>query len=208
MKKAIIYDLDHTLFNPKTIERDIFEPVFESLKEVELIVDYDLAQFKLDFFSISSNALIEKYFNDRSKERFIQCLRNMNPLPKLETYKDGFIVQEINTINYLVTSGIKEFQNNKIDALGIRNWFAEIYIDDPIDVEWSGKEEIVKLIMNKHNYDKSELLVVGDNAESEIKAGNNLGIETIQILRKGIKAADVVTYKIKSLNKLKIIANQ
>ena len=202
MKKAIIYDLDHTLFDSNTIDKAIFQPVFDTLKEIELIPEHNLSELKKDFFSISLNTFIEKYLNEQSKKTFIQSLRNLNPLPKLETYSDGYIVQQIDTINYLVTSGLNEFQNQKIDTLGIRHWFTEIYIDDPITPKWKGKEEIMRLIINKHNYDISDLLVVGDNPESEIKAGNNIGIETIQILRAGIEASEIANYRIKSLTEL------
>lgn len=60
----------------------------------------------------------------------------------------------------------------------------------------------MRLIMNKHNYEKSELLVVGDNSESEIKARDNIGIETVQVLREGIKASETATYRIKQLDEL------
>tara|TARA_B110000977_G_C10955583_1_gene446435 strand:- start:442 stop:1077 length:636 start_codon:yes stop_codon:yes gene_type:complete len=202
MKKAIIYDLDHTLFDSKTLDRVIFQPAFDTLKEFELITEYSFVKLKDDFFSISLNTFIEKHLNEKSKKRFIQSLRDINSLTKLETYSDGHIVEQLDTINYLVTSGLKEFQNKKIDALGIRGWFTEIYIDDPIDSKWKDKEEIMRLILNKHNYDISDLLVVGDNPESEIKAGNNIGIETIQILREGIKPSETATYSIKKLDEL------
>ena len=52
------------------------------------------------------------------------------------------------------------------------------------------------------DYDISELLVVGDNPESEIKAGNNIGIETVQILREGIAPSKIANYRIKHLNEL------
>lgn len=203
MKKAIIYDLDHTLFDSKTIGRTISQAAFNILKETELITEHNFTQLINDFFSISLNTFIKKHLNEHSKKKFIQCLRNINSLPKLKTYSDAYIVPQIDTVNYLVTSGLKEFQNQKIDALGIRNWFTEIYIDDPITPKWENKEEIMRLILNRHNYNIADLLVVGDNSESEIKAGNNIGIETIQILREGIEPSEIANYRIKNLNELK-----
>ena len=37
--------------------------------------------------------------------------------------------------------------------------------------------------MKKHKLKPKEILVVGDNADSEIAAGNNLGMVTVQIMR-------------------------
>lgn len=72
MKKAIIYDLDHTLFDSKTLDRGVFRPAFDTLKEIELIDGYDFTELKNDFFSISLNAFIERYLNEQSKKQFIQ----------------------------------------------------------------------------------------------------------------------------------------
>ncbi len=203
MKKVILYDLDHTLFDPKTIKKDIFQPAFDTLTKTQYFTESTLIKLKNDFFSMSLNTFIEKYLNDKSKEHFIKKLRSIDTLSTLTTYQDGYVVQELNMINYLVTSGLREYQNLKIDALGIRNWFTEIYIDDPIDPKWNDKEEIMRLIIKNNNYDISELLVVGDNPESELKAGNNIGIETIQILREGIRASEIANFKINTLNELK-----
>jgi putative hydrolase of the HAD superfamily len=202
MKKVILYDLDHTLFDSTTLDRAIFQPAFDTLLESELITENSFNELKNDFFSISLNTFIEKHLNEQTKKRFIQSLRDIHSLPKLKTYSDGYVVPQIGTVNYLVTSGLKEFQNQKIDALGIRHWFTEVYIDDPIAPKWKDKEEIMRLIINKHHYNISELLVVGDNPESEIKAGNNIGIETVQILREGIEASETANYRIKSLHEL------
>lgn len=202
MKKAILYDLDHTLFDPKTLDKGIFQPAFDILKNDEQCSKYDFLELKKEFFSISLNAFIKKYIGEHIKQRFIASLRTIGPFPELKTYKDSFLVTKFNTKNYLITSGLREFQNQKIDSLKIRDWFTEIYIDDPIEPKWSNKEEITKLIMKKYNYEASDLLVVGDNPESEIKAGNNIGIETIQILREGIIPSEKAKYRINSLEEL------
>ena len=47
--------------------------------------------------------------------------------------------------------------------------------------------------------------MVGDNPDSEIEAGNRLGMETVQILRPGVPRADNATYYIQTLAELKAI---
>ncbi len=124
-------------------------------------------------------------------------------MPKLETYEDGYLVPQLGTVNYLVTSGLREFQYQKIEALEIKDWFNQFYVDDPIDPIWEDKEEIMRLIMHQGNYQPSELLVVGDNPQSEIKAGNTIGIETVQVLRPGIQPSEIATYQINNLEELR-----
>ena len=202
MKKAIIYDLDYTLFDPNTLDKSLFHSGFDILKEVEQASDYNFAELQQALFSLSLKTFINQYLNEDEKERFVQSLNDITALPKLKPYGDVFIVPTINTTNYLITSGPSQFQNQKIDALGIRDWFSEIYVDNPIAPKWKNKEEIMRLILKKHHYETFEILVVGDSLNSEIQAGNNIGIETIQILRNGIIPSKEATYTIKSLSEL------
>jgi putative hydrolase of the HAD superfamily len=44
--------------------------------------------------------------------------------------------------------------------------------------------------------------VVGDNPDSEIAAGNQLGITTIQILRPGVPVSPAATHQVRSLTEL------
>lgn len=201
-KKALIYDLDHTLFDPNTLDRAIFQPAFEVFNKVVPISGISVTELESDFFSISLNAFIDKHLPEESKQEFIQNLGNIT-LPKLETYEDGYLVPQLGTVNYLVTSGLREFQYQKIEALEIKDWFNQIYVDDPIDPIWEDKEEIMRLIMHQGNYQPSELLVVGDNPQSEIKAGNTIGIETVQVLRPGIQPSEIATYQINNLEELR-----
>ena len=46
-----------------------------------------------------------------------------------------------------------------------------------------GKLKLFQQLMRAHGFLPEEMLVVGDNPDSEIDAGNKLGMKTIQILR-------------------------
>jgi putative hydrolase of the HAD superfamily len=50
-----------------------------------------------------------------------------------------------------------------------------------------------------------EVLVVGDNPESEIEAGNQLGITTVQILRPGVTRGNNASYYIDELAELTML---
>ena len=88
---------------------------------------------------------------------------------------------------YLITSGYPILQNSKVDHLGIRTWFSE-FIIDPVDTNNSpGKEEIFRDLARRIGITVNDrVLVVGDNPASEIRAGNALGMDTVQVLRPGV----------------------
>jgi FMN phosphatase YigB (HAD superfamily) len=50
-----------------------------------------------------------------------------------------------------------------------------------------------------------KVLIVGDNPDSEIEAGNRLGIKTVQILRPGVPRADNASYHIQTFHQLKML---
>ena len=102
---------------------------------------------------------------------------------------------------YLLTSGYRRFQRAKIDALGITQLFDEIHID-AVDESCSGKVAIISDLLLSRNWNRKDLLIVGDSATSEIDAGLRLGIPTIQILRPGIIATDLADRHIHSLVEL------
>jgi FMN phosphatase YigB (HAD superfamily) len=51
----------------------------------------------------------------------------------------------------------------------------------------------------------AEVLVVGDNADSEIAVGARLGMPTVQTLRPGVPYAANATFHIRSLHELKAL---
>jgi FMN phosphatase YigB (HAD superfamily) len=48
-----------------------------------------------------------------------------------------------------------------------------------------------------------EVIVVGDNPDSEIEAGNRLGMKTVQILRPGVPRGSNATFYVNNLEELK-----
>jgi len=57
--------------------------------------------------------------------------------------------------------------------------------------------------MKTHQLAPREVLVVGDNPDSEIAAGNKMGMATIQTLRPGGLASPAATHHIRTLAELK-----
>ncbi|HMG08484.1 MAG TPA: HAD hydrolase-like protein, partial [Mucilaginibacter sp.] len=64
-----------------------------------------------------------------------------------------------------------------IKLLGIEHDFKAIYIVDP-EVSSETKKDIFAIIMNTNDFKPEDLLIIGDDPESEIKAAITLGIDT------------------------------
>ncbi len=106
---------------------------------------------------------------------------------------------------YLVTSGFREFQNSKVDTLGIRDHFKGVEIDDPEDhlpEPGPGKTPLFERIRDEANLESKDVLVVGDNPSSEIAVGNQLGMTTVQVLRPRVEPTADADYQINSLPEL------
>ena len=77
-----------------------------------------------------------------------------------------------------------------------------VFVDAIDEPNRKGKEGIFQQILETYQLAPADVLVVGDNPDSEIEAGNRLGLTTVQILRPGVPRADNATLYIHSLIEL------
>src|SRR4051812_36804536 len=101
-------------------------------------------------------------------------------------YPDLHTLAELGAQLFLVTSGFRRLQDSKIRALGFERLFEAIYVDAIDESDRKGKAGIFKEILKTYHLSPEEVLIVGDNPDSEIEAGNRLGMRTVQILRAGV----------------------
>jgi putative hydrolase of the HAD superfamily len=105
----------------------------------------------------------------------------------------------------LVTSGFRTLQESKIEALGLRSRFDAVHVDAIDEADRKGKDGIFRDILERYGFEPERVLVVGDNPESEIEAGNRLGMATVQILRPGVARGATATHYIHGLSELRAI---
>jgi HAD superfamily hydrolase (TIGR01549 family) len=91
--------------------------------------------------------------------------------------RDLAVLKELPLQRFLVTSGFRRLQESKVRALGFADWFAGIYSDALDEPNRRGKHGIFQDILSAHGLGPDEVLVVGDNPDSEIEAGNRLGMK-------------------------------
>jgi putative hydrolase of the HAD superfamily len=102
-----------------------------------------------------------------------------------------------------VTSGFRKLQESKINLLGLNKLLDKIYVDALDAPNRIGKKGLFELIMREENFSADEVLIVGDNSDSEIAAGNQLGMRTVQTLRPGVPRGTNATFYVKDLNELR-----
>ncbi|NEW83148.1 MAG: HAD hydrolase-like protein [Mariniphaga sp.] len=125
-------------------------------------------QFVADDFSFSENL----------KSECLKLFLNLTYDEHMEPFEDYKYVRQLPCIKFLVTTGFTKLQNSKILQLNIENDFLEIFIIDPIQSKLTKKDIFQKLLID-YRLKVHEVLVVGDDLNSEIKAANDIGIDAI-----------------------------
>lgn len=120
----------------------------------------------------------------------------------IATFDDYPEIRAIDAERYLVTTGFLKMQTSKIKQMGIEPDFKEIHIVDPTK---SSKKEVFADIMQRHSYTPKDVLVVGDDPESEIKTAKELGIDTVLYYKHGVPEAGVATHAINHFSQLRDI---
>ncbi len=206
MIKAIIFDLDSCLAAANEVGDQLFAPAFNAIRaanhgkipEAHLqSAFHDCWRFPLDFIA-------EKYqFSPAMRDAGFAALRQIEVREPMHGYGDLDALTKLAPARlFLVTSGFPRLQHSKVRALGIENLFTAVHIDNIDGGPPGGKLAAFQAILKTHQLQPDEVLVVGDNPDSEIAAGNRLGLTTIQILRPGVPPSPAATHQIHSLTEL------
>jgi putative hydrolase of the HAD superfamily len=177
-KKALILDLDNTIYLVSSIGDILFKSLFE-LIELSSEFTGSLNDIKAEIMRRPFQFVANDFaFSNELKEAGIKLLERLTYPDQIRPVENYEIIRTIPATKFLVTTGFTTLQNSKIDQLGIRNDFEEIHIIDPGKTAQT-KRDVFKKILIKYKLKLNEVLVVGDDLNSEIKAAKELGIETV-----------------------------
>lgn len=178
MKKAIIFDLDNTIFPVASIGHKLFFPLLEII-EAEGNHLGAIQEITTEIMRRPFQVIIKDFgFSNSLTEACVKLLAGLTYNEPIEPFEDYLLTRSISCLKFLVTTGFTKMQSSKIEMLGIRHDFTEIFIVDPT-MSGETKKDIFKEIMDRYNLSPEDLLVIGDDLNSEIKAGKELGIKTI-----------------------------
>lgn len=209
-KSTLLLDLDYTIFPTNTIDRKVIDPFFEHLLAniSSLFSAATIEAIDRDLWRDSWDVVIDRY--KIPKAIFINSVGVLETLPlqlEIATYPDYHFLKELSNDKFLVTTGMTFLQKAKIETLGIANDFKEIIINDRLK-KTKTKVDIFQELIEKYNLVPENTYVIGDNPDSEIQAGNDLNLPTIQIVRDTMIKGSNAKYYIHSFEELKNIITQ
>ena len=191
MIKALIFDLDDTLYYEKKYVLGAFKEVAYYIGNKHGKNEEKLYIRMKELLEDSGRGKIfniiceENNFNEDIKQ-LIDIYRNSKP--KLELYYDSkeFLIwaRKQGCKLGIITDGCSKVQWNKIKGLGIETLVDKIIVTDDLGKEfWKPNEESYLDMMEYFNINKNECIYIGDNPNKDFIGARELGIKTIRIIR-------------------------
>ena len=201
MKKAIIFDLDNTIYGVRTIGDELFASLFQLIQAS--------GEHQSNFEAIRKDILRKPFqvvaathqFSDALTQQGFDMLSNIYYKGPIQYFDDYEITRLLSIDKYLVTTGFLQLQQSKIDGMNIAQDFKEIHIIDPA-ASAKTKKDIFTEIIQRNNYTVDEVLVIGDDLHSEIKAAQELGIDAIVYDKYDLYTNDIAFPKINNFSQL------
>lgn len=199
MKRALILDFDNTIYPVSSIADHLFGKLFVLIDEESGDVGYEeINKAKDELTRKPFQWVADKYnFSPELKSKGIQLLKDMTYDLPMQTFEEYHHIKSLPHEKFLVTTGFPKLQLSKIKQLGIEADFAEVHVADPESGQT--KKDIFADIMCRHNYRPGEVLIIGDDPESEIKAALELGIDTFLLDPANKHPASAATFKHRQL---------
>jgi putative hydrolase of the HAD superfamily len=202
MIKAIIFDLDNCLSAADEPNTALFQPAFDAIARANhgSLSQEVLQQAFAEMWRVPFDAVARKYrFAPEMLRAGWEVLRRTEVTTPMSGYGDLGALPELPVQRLLVTSGFRRLQESKVRALGIGPLFTAVHIDAIDEPDHQGKQRIFEAILVERQLRPDEVLIVGDNADSELAAGRRLGMRTVQTLRPGVPVDPATTHRIRSL---------
>ena len=177
MKHTFFIDLDNTIYFTKPNEEQLMSELYHFLENLDLgISEEDFQLAKQEMLRTPFQKVAKKYgFRDELMPQIISYLQNREVSQPLKPSDDYHYIKSLEGQKFIVTAGFQKQQNSKVKMLGIANDFEAVHV---VDVSTTNKKEAFKLLIDQYNLKTEDILIIGDDAESEIKFGLELGIST------------------------------
>ena len=205
MNKLLIFDLDDTLFETKSISKNAVKPIFDMFEPLLLKTFGEelTQQIVPELWQFPFDVVAQKYkFSNALSSEFARLINGYDFKLNIKVFDDFEVIKNLKQDKILVTTGFSKLQNAKIRDLGIKNHFSSIYIDDILDSNRIFKKGIFKNILLEKNINPELVYVIGDNTNSELKAGFELGLHTVQVSKFGQKQSEYSGYCISDYKEL------
>lgn len=195
MIKYVLIDLDGTLLDFNSGERNAFKETINNFSNYEL-KEEDYKKFseinEYYFNEYSKGNMIRKEFHYKRFEEIYKYLKLDCPIIEsnayyIESLRYQAILYDdvIDTLNYLkdkyelfvASNGMTSVQTKRIEK--IINYFKSIYVSEEIGYNKPDIEFFDYIMKDINDYDKSKYIIIGDRLDSDIEGGNKFNIKTI-----------------------------
>ena len=130
IKKALIFDLDDTIYPIKPYADAMFGPLYELIKPH--LTEAVFEEVKEDLLTTPFQKVADRYhFSHALKQEGMQISLDMGFDGELTPFEDYLPLRDLEIEKFLVTGGYTKIQKCKIKQLDISKDFKEIFIPDP-----------------------------------------------------------------------------
>jgi putative hydrolase of the HAD superfamily len=202
---AIIFDLDNCLAAADEPGPQLLAPVFDAVRAANggALTPVALDDAFRECWIHAFDWIAERHrFTEPMRTAGWRAFRDIEVREPMHGYGDLDLLPSIRDVRFLVTSGFRRLQESKVRALGIGSHFAEVIVDAVDEPNRRGKERIFADLVRDYQLSRDEVVVVGDNIESELAAANRLALHSVQIVRPGIVPASGVSARVQNLFEL------
>jgi putative hydrolase of the HAD superfamily len=207
MKHIFFIDLDNTIYFTKPNEEQLMGELYTFLENLDLgISNEDFQLAKQEMLRTPFQKVAKKYgFKEETMPDVLSYLRNREVTKPLKTSDDYHYIKSLTGRKFIVTAGFPKQQTSKVKMLGIADDFEEVHV---VDVTTTNKKEAFKLLIDKYSLKTNDILIIGDDAEAEIKFGLELGIATFLLDPENLHANAESTFRGTGLSNLHAAAGQ
>lgn len=181
--KAVIFDLDDTLYSEKDYVKSGFNAIEKEFPRIANISEKLWKVFENNGKAIDEVLKEENIYSEENKNKCLNIYRNHKP--DIHLY-DGVRemldnLKQQNVMLGIITDGRPEGQKAKIESLNIKDLFEEIIITDElggIEFRKPNKTAFVKM-HELMDFSYNQMLYVGDNINKDFIAPKELGMKSV-----------------------------
>ncbi len=197
MIKAVVFDLDHTLFDRYETLR-LVVPAFRNYFVLnsgitdeyiyENICWADKQYVHLGWEKILKHLINKGVFKKAPDiNEYTQCLVSLFRETAVEYIFTKPILKKLRADGYktgIITNGNPVTQNSKIDLLGLREFVDEIIISGEEDYD-KPEPEIFEIMAERLGIEPSEMMYVGDNPLNDVEGSRKAGCTPVWVKTTG-----------------------